>query len=147
MSHAGPPPLPDDDCPNPQQLRSGPDRCSIDTTRPLTGQGEALDPLAESIRAARHDARVARDCLPFVVHSGRVLYMVAEEDSSWIVAELVFDAMTCTFSETRRITYQWPREALGRLMSRSLAGNDMDGEAMENMAEAFTRWLAAQFVA
>lgn len=146
MSHAGPPPLSEDDCPNPSGI--GQERCSVDLSCPPTRHVKIpFDSAAEPIQAARADAAIVRDSLPFVVHSGRVLYMVAEEDSTWVVAELVFDAGTCTFVETRRTEFQWPREAFGRLMSRTLIGQELDPDATDRMSEAFTRWLASQFVA
>jgi hypothetical protein len=63
-------------------------------------------------------------CVPFVVQSGRMILMVEATDDGWTLAELDFQPRECVFRESRRVTYTWPREAFGSLLSR-LAGADL----------------------
>lgn len=154
MSHAGPPRCPNDPLPDPAandafkavpSRASGPDvPCgvySLDASK----SAAAVD---RPIEAARADAVRRRESLPFVVQSGRTLYLVAEEGDDWVLAELRFDAETCTFAEEHRIRFHWPREAFGGLLSRTIVGNDIDafdsGEAAR-IADAFTQWMASQY--
>jgi hypothetical protein len=100
-----------------------------------------------SIEAAKADSAITRDSLPFVVQAGNILFMVAEESSGWIVAELRFDSAVCAFTEDRRARYQWPREAFGRLLSRVVTGDEIDHDEVYRISDGFSRWLASQFVA
>jgi hypothetical protein len=97
------------------------------------------------IQTARADAETVRDSLPFVVQAGQRLFIVAEESSEWVVAELRFNPTDCIFTETRRVRYDWPREALGRVLSLTLVGDDLDQDAIQRVSEAFGKWLALQF--
>ncbi len=149
MNHAGFSSRPDDSCPNPassatnaadnnhQETARGADRREAS----MTDEGVSNLP----IQTARADAATLTDSLPFVLQAGQILYLVAEEASDWVVAELRFDPVSCTFAEERRARFQWPREAFGRLLSRTIVGNVEPDEA-NRVADAFTRWLASQFV-
>lgn len=97
-------------------------------------------------------AEIARDatpggitaCVPFVVQSGRMILMVEASEDGWTLAELDFLPDVCVFRESRRVTYTWPREAFGALLSR-LAGADIDEAAIERLTADFGDWLAAGF--
>lgn len=86
------------------------------------------------------------DQMPFVAQAGSTLYLVAGDAGGWVLAELEFEAASCTFSLRRQIEYQWPREALGRLLSRMLASEPAEGEIIR-LSDAFSDWLADQFAA
>jgi len=84
---------------------------------------------------------------PFVAQDGQNLYLVASAARGWVVAELVFDPDSCVFVLKRQSEYQWPREALGRLLSRVISPGSVDDLEMHRMSDAFTDWLATQFTA
>lgn len=98
------------------------------------------------VQAARADAAMPKESLPFVVQAGQIMYLVAEEREDWVLAELRFDSATCTFAEERRTRFQWPREVFGRLLSRTIVGDHIDMSEANRVADAFTRWLASQYV-
>lgn len=99
------------------------------------------------VQAARADAASApNERAPFVVQAGKILFLVAEEREAWELAELRFDPATCTFVEDRRIRFQWPREVYGRFLSRAIVGDDVNLDEANRVADAFTRWMASQFV-
>jgi hypothetical protein len=83
-------------------------------------------------------------CVPFVVQSGRMILMVEASDDGWTLAELDFLPEACVFRESRRVTYTWPREAFGAMLSR-LAGADVDSATFERLTADFAEWLAAGF--
>ena len=101
---------------------------------------------SQPIQAARADAAKAKESLPFVVQSGQIMYLVAEERDGWVLAELRFDSATCTFAEERRTRFQWPREVFGRLLSRTIVGDHIELNEANRVADAFTRWLASQYI-
>lgn len=95
---------------------------------------------------AGHARRPARDMLvPFVVQAGPRVYMLAAEDDAWVLAEMTFDQERVAFIETRRSSYEWPREAFGALLSR-VALREADDATVEEVALDFGRWLGGQFV-
>jgi hypothetical protein len=154
MNHAGLPPCPEDSCPDSSSSGTGSERCSIQESnstgrtdlrhrKSTFGQANAAN---LPIQTARADAAMVRESLPFVVQAGPILIMVAEESSEWVIAELQFDAASCTFFEARRARFQWPREAFGRLLSRIVNSEEIDHEEVDRVSEAFARWLALQFV-
>jgi len=108
----------------------------------VSNEAESILP----IQAARADAAMPNDSLPFVVQAGQIMFLVAEERDAWVLAELRFDPATCTFAEERRARFQWPREVFGRLLSRTIVGHDFDMNEANRIADAFTRWLASQYV-
>ena len=150
MNHSGFSSSPDNPCPNPassatnaadsnpQEMARGVDRREPSTT------DEAVSNLP--VQTARADAATPKDSLPFVLQAGQILFLVAEEASDWVVAELRFDSVSCIFAEERRARFQWPREAFGRLLSRTIVGGNVDPDEANRIADAFTRWLASQFV-
>ncbi len=117
--------------------RSHPNACDIYQT-----PEQAERPTVRAERGLAHGP----DRLPFVAQDGRMLYLVAGDARGWILAELEFDAASCAFSLRRQIEYQWPREALGRLLSRMLASEPAEGEIIR-LSDAFSDWLANQFAA
>jgi hypothetical protein len=150
MSHTGSSPQSADKGQDGCTGRAGRERGLVDSTCPANPAGETMLSLESGlapIQAARADAAKARDSLPFVLLSGQTLYMVAEESTGWVLAELRFDAGSCTFVEARRSEFQWPREALGRLMSMTMVEGAMEDAAAERVANAFAGWVASQFVA
>jgi hypothetical protein len=121
----------------------------------------AADDLA-ALRQAERDAAIgdaiavpARDTramipqetlVPFVVQSGQRIYMLACENGAWVLAELQFDDERVTFIETRRASFEWPREAFGALLSR-VALREVDNGAVDHVAADFHNWLGGQFIA
>ena len=61
---------------------------------------------------------------PFAWQNGDQLLLMDVEGPHWVVAELRFVPDECRYDEIRRIAYQWPREAIGALLSRALASGD-----------------------
>ena len=83
--------------------------------------------------------------VPFVVQSGRSIYLLAWEQGVWVLAELSFDDRRVAFREARRAAYAWPREAFGALLSR-VATREVDESALEEVARDFRHWLGGHFV-
>ncbi len=99
----------------------------------------------EVLAEAQADAsRAAAASIPFVVQAGGALLMVEAMDDGWTVATLQFDLASCSFRESRRATYTWPREAFGVLLSR-LAGAAVDEDAVADLTEEFGAWLGSRF--
>ncbi len=154
MSHAGFSPCPDEGHLNKESTDTHGQR------QPTDGGGndapcgvyhrdglESVEPEASRpIQAARADAALPNESLPFVVQAGQILFLVAQERDDWVLAELRFDPLSCTFTEERRTRFQWPREAFGRLLSRTIVGHDFDMDEANRVADAFTKWLASQYV-
>jgi hypothetical protein len=101
-----------------------------------------------SVPWAPGDARDATEepCtqVPFVVQSGRTLFMVEATDDGWTLAELDFQIGECTFREARRATYPWPREAFGVMLSR-IAGAAPDEAEIARLTDDFQTWLGDRF--
>jgi hypothetical protein len=89
----------------------------------------------------------ARDysTIPFVVQFERRLFLLTWELTCWTLAELEFDATSCTFVEQRRSTYEWPREAFGVLLSRFAAMERVEHSLLQRTSDDFTHWLSSQF--
>ncbi|HYH11464.1 MAG TPA: hypothetical protein VD789_03835 [Thermomicrobiales bacterium] len=99
----------------------------------------------EIIAEAQADARRGfRVTVPFVVQSGPVILMVEAGETGWTLAQLHFDSERCVFQESSRVTYTWPREAFGAMLSR-LAGLDIDEEAVRRLTHEFSEWIGARF--
>jgi hypothetical protein len=64
-----------------------------------------------------------------------------------VVAELMFDAETCLYTLSRQSEYQWPREALGRLLSRVMVHGTLERSEADRVCDAFGEWLADRFAA
>ncbi len=140
MTDAGTPAFPDDS-------RCHLDQPPVDFTSligPTLGGRDRPQPTPAITDA---DRKARRDRLPFVVQSGTTLYLVAEEAASWVLAELEFDNQSCQFAIVRQAQYRWPREALGRLLSRVMVNGDIDAGEAERMCGGFGEWMVAQLVA
>lgn len=99
----------------------------------------------EIIAEAQADARgESRLSVPFVVQSGPIILMVEAGEAGWTLAQLRFDSERCVFQESSRVTYTWPREAFGAILSR-LAGLDIDEAAVTRLTEEFSDWIGARF--
>lgn len=80
---------------------------------------------------------VALKSTPFTWQDGRRLWLLDGRPRNWVLAELVFDPITCRYLEVRRTTYRWPREAAGALLGRTFASGE--GQA-ENAARGLVEW-------
>lgn len=84
------------------------------------------------------EVKTAKPSRPFVWQSGRRLLLLEREHGSWVMAELEFEPHVCRYSELRRATYTWEREAVGAFLSRALAyGN----EAALESADQLDMWM------
>lgn len=69
---------------------------------------------------------------PFVWQSGRRLLLLEREEGLWVLAELEFEPEICRYTELRRAFYEWEREAVGALLSRTIRyGEDAAAESAE----------------
>ena len=107
-------------------------------------QNQETDP-TEQLAADRDTFDAAR--VPFVVQHGPRLFFLTWESSRWTLAELEFDAPSCTFVEQRRTHYEWPREAFGVLLSRFTLIERVETSLLKRTSDDFARWLASQFQA
>ncbi len=57
---------------------------------------------------------------------------------AWVLAELEFEPEICRYSELRRAFYRWEREAIGALLSRTIAYGD---RAAAEAAELLDTWM------
>lgn len=96
---------------------------------------------AQAAEDHAHDA--AR--IPFVLQYERQLFLLTWELTRWTLAELEFDAATCTFVEQRRTHYEWPREAFGVLLSRFALIDRIETSLLKRTSDDFARWLSSQF--
>ncbi len=136
MDYAGTPQDCNDDCLE----------CEYTVIGPMPSASGQAPTIIEQTNPRRTD-RSPRDCRPFVLQSGRSLFIVAEEGTGWVVAELSFEPIACMFTEVSRVRFQWPREAFGRLLSRTYSGAGDDHDVIDRVTDDFQRWLASQFVA
>jgi hypothetical protein len=74
---------------------------------------------------------------PFVWQHERRLLLLDKDGSYWILAELRFEPAVCRYTEIRRASYRWEREAVGALLSRALASGM---EAAANSAAKLNEW-------
>lgn len=92
----------------------------------------------ERARLSMTEVKTAKPSRPFVWQSGRRLLLLEREHGSWVMAELEFEPHVCRYSELRRATYTWEREAVGAFLSRALAyGN----EAALESADQLDMWM------
>lgn len=75
---------------------------------------------------------------PFVWQSGRNLLLLEWELGTWVLAELEFDPRDCRYTELRRSFYRWEREAVGALLSRTVAYGD---DAAVEAADLLDTWI------
>jgi hypothetical protein len=74
---------------------------------------------------------------PFVWQCGRRLLLLEREMGYWVLAELEFEPEICRYTELRRAFYEWEREAVGALLSRTIAYGD---KAAAESAELLDVW-------
>ena len=98
---------------------------------------------ASAVRA-EDDGRLPLSAVPFAWQQGRRLLLLDEERRGWTFAELRFDDGDCRYTEVRRATFRWPREAAGALLARGVA---FGSESTERLANALDRWLAMHLAA
>ena len=79
---------------------------------------------------------------PFAWQNGNQLLLMDVDPTGWQFAELEFIPEECRYIECRRATYQWPREAIGALLSRALASGD---SALIDTVEHFHAYLSHNF--
>jgi hypothetical protein len=79
---------------------------------------------------------------PFAIQNGDQLLLLDIDGSSWHFAELQFHSSDCSYSEIRRVQYDSAREAIGALLSRSLAQGDM---AMIDTVECLHEYLMRHY--
>jgi len=106
------------------RIRSGSDRRAADCIGSEPARSESL----------------ARPVIqrPFVWQCDRRLLLLEWELGYWVLAELEFDPRLCRYTELRRAFYQWEREAVGALLSRTLAYGD---EAATESAALLDDWM------
>lgn len=75
---------------------------------------------------------------PFVWQCDRRLLLLEWELGYWVLAELEFDPQLCRYIELRRAFYHWEREAVGALLSRTIAYGD---EAAAESAALLDEWM------
>ena len=76
---------------------------------------------------------------PFVWQNGRRLLLLEREQGFWVLAELEFEPEICRYTELRRAFYQWEREAVGALLSRTIGYGE---EAAIESAELLDVWMS-----
>lgn len=76
---------------------------------------------------------------PFAWQDGRRLWMLDSRESDWVLAELLFEPLTCRYVEVRRSVYRWPREAAGALLGRTFAGGEIRAQ---EAARGLSDWAA-----
>lgn len=114
---------------------------SVDSSSECRGDEPRVKP---QTNPARHAAR-DYSAIPFVVQFERRLFLLTWEMTRWTLAELEFDAKTCTFVEQRRSSYEWPREAFGVLLSRFALIERVEQSLLQRTTDDFVRWLSSQF--
>jgi hypothetical protein len=75
---------------------------------------------------------------PFAWQDGRRLWILDGAETNWVLAELLFDPQSCRYLEVRRASYQWPREAAGALLGRTLVGGR---PRAEEAARGLSAWI------
>lgn len=76
---------------------------------------------------------------PFVWQRGRRLVLLEREMGFWVLAELEFEPEICRYTELRRAFYEWEREAVGALLSRTIAYGDKAAAESADLLEVWTR--------
>jgi hypothetical protein len=77
---------------------------------------------------------------PFTWQDGRRLWLLDGGPSDWVLAELLFDTVSCCYLEVRRSRYRWPREAAGALLGRTFAGGQRQAE---DAARGLSEWITS----
>lgn len=76
---------------------------------------------------------------PFVWQHGRRLLLLEREMGAWVLAELKFEPEICRYTELRRAFYRWEREAVGALLSRTIAYGEQAAGESADMLDAWMR--------
>lgn len=76
---------------------------------------------------------------PFAWQSGRRLLLLERELGYWVLAELEFEPEICRYTEVRRAFYRWEREAVGALLSRTIAYGET---AAAESADLLETWIS-----
>ena len=84
------------------------------------------------------EASIRGTLRPFVWQNGRKLLLLEREQGLWVLAELQFEPEICRYSELRRAFYQWEREAVGALLSRTIGYGEA---AATESAELLDVWM------
>jgi hypothetical protein len=88
------------------------------------------------------DLPIWRPPSPFVWQHGSRLILLDDEPDGWIMAELQFDERRCRYMEVRRAVYEETREAIGAVLSRSLASGD---HAAVDSALCLHEWFSTHY--
>jgi hypothetical protein len=99
---------------------------------------ECLDPVQPVSELSTTDITPAAPLRPFVWQAGRRLLLLEREMGHWVLAELQFEPEICRYSELRRAFYRWEREAVGALLSRTIAYGE---KASTESAELLDIWM------
>jgi hypothetical protein len=76
---------------------------------------------------------------PFVWQCGRRLLLLEQELGYWVLAELEFEPDICRYTELRRAFYEWEREAVGALLSRTIAYGDAAAAESADLLDVWMR--------
>ncbi|MBX3070356.1 MAG: hypothetical protein KF883_07690 [Thermomicrobiales bacterium] len=85
---------------------------------------------------------IGRANSPFCWQHGLRVLLLDEDAGIWSVAELQFDPATCRYVEIRRAAYDLEREAIGALLSRTLASGF---EEVARASSLLNDWLVRNF--
>ncbi len=81
---------------------------------------------------------------PFVYQHRDKLLLLVGNAQGWLLAELRFDRQSCSYVESRRSEFAWPREALTALLSRIVTGTERDAEVLGQVSDDFHAWASEQ---
>lgn len=99
---------------------------------------ECIEPDQPPVELSTPEATPPITLRPFVWQHGRRLLLLEREMSRWVLAELEFEPEACRYTELRRAFYRWEREAVGALLSRTIAYGD---KAAAESAESLDAWM------
>jgi hypothetical protein len=99
---------------------------------------ECLEPGQPEREISTPEAMPALTLRPFVWQRGRRLLLLEREMGAWVLAELEFEPDICRYTELRRAFYRWEREAVGALLSRTIAYGD---HVAADAAELLDGWI------
>lgn len=104
---------------------------------------QPAEPFTDHTLIDRSSGACAADA-PFVYQTRDKLLLLVGDAHGWLLAELRFERRTCTYVETRRSTFVWPREALTALLSRLVTGSDEDDQVLRQVSSDFHTWASRQ---
>lgn len=100
-------------------------------------------PVADHTMIIQPDGRSVPDA-PFVYQHRDKLLLLVGNAQGWLLAELRFDRASCSYVETRRSEFAWPREALTALLSRIVTGTERDTDVLARVSDEFHAWASKQ---